>query len=223
MPSLPLVSPSRRIAVSLEVGPKRSFAIALDWPGWCRSGRSEEEALETLAAYAGRYARVARRAALSIPGVTATDLEIAESVPGTAVTDFGAPDVVTDADRGPLTGAAARRTVALLDACWEELDAVLAKAPPTLRKGPRGGGRDPDAMFEHVVGAERGYARHVGIGLNAREWREGRLPLLRERIREAVLHPDEAARATRPWPARYLARRLAWHALDHAWEIEDRS
>ena len=24
------------------------------------------------------------------------------------------------------------------------------------------------------------------------------------------------------WPPRYAARRIAWHALDHAWEIEDR-
>jgi hypothetical protein len=24
------------------------------------------------------------------------------------------------------------------------------------------------------------------------------------------------------WPLRYAARRIAWHALDHAWEIEDR-
>jgi hypothetical protein len=25
------------------------------------------------------------------------------------------------------------------------------------------------------------------------------------------------------WPARYVARRTAWHATDHAWEIENRS
>jgi hypothetical protein len=25
------------------------------------------------------------------------------------------------------------------------------------------------------------------------------------------------------WPQRYAARRIAWHALDHAWEIQDRS
>jgi hypothetical protein len=27
----------------------------------------------------------------------------------------------------------------------------------------------------------------------------------------------------RKWPPRYAARRIAWHALDHAWEIEDRT
>jgi hypothetical protein len=25
------------------------------------------------------------------------------------------------------------------------------------------------------------------------------------------------------WPVRYAARRIAWHVLDHAWEIEDKS
>ena len=34
---------------------------------------------------------------------------------------------------------------------------------------------------------------------------------------------DGAAVAGRRWTPRYAARRIAWHALDHAWEIEDRS
>ncbi len=25
------------------------------------------------------------------------------------------------------------------------------------------------------------------------------------------------------WPSRYALRRIAWHAIFHAWEIEDRS
>ena len=27
----------------------------------------------------------------------------------------------------------------------------------------------------------------------------------------------------RPWSPRYAVRRAAWHVLDHAWEIKDRS
>ena len=34
--------------VYLEVGSKRVFAGAVDWPGWCRSGRDEATALEAL-------------------------------------------------------------------------------------------------------------------------------------------------------------------------------
>jgi hypothetical protein len=25
------------------------------------------------------------------------------------------------------------------------------------------------------------------------------------------------------WPPRYAVRRFAWHVMDHAWEIEDKS
>ncbi|MFI6510447.1 hypothetical protein ACIBCT_22820 [Streptosporangium sp. NPDC050855] len=38
--------------VYLEIGPKKVFACSVEWPGWCRIGRSEEEALEALATYA---------------------------------------------------------------------------------------------------------------------------------------------------------------------------
>ena len=31
-----------------------------------------------------------------------------------------------------------------------------------------------------------------------------------------------AAPVERGWLPRYAARRFAWHAIDHAWEIEDR-
>jgi hypothetical protein len=34
---------------------------------------------------------------------------------------------------------------------------------------------------------------------------------------------DGSPLAGRRWPPRYAARRIAWHALDHAWEIQDRS
>ena len=42
-------------------------------------------------------------------------------------------------------------------------------------------------------------------------------------FREAILAGLEAAGEETKWPPRYAARRIAWHALDHAWEIEDRS
>jgi len=45
---------SPKVEVALEVGSKRTFATALDWPGWCRSGRDEAGALDALLAYAPR-------------------------------------------------------------------------------------------------------------------------------------------------------------------------
>jgi len=34
---------------------------------------------------------------------------------------------------------------------------------------------------------------------------------------------DGSPLAGKRWPPRYAARRIAWHVLDHAWEIEDRT
>ena len=56
---MPTGAPTR---VYLELGRRRVFAGALDWPGWCRSGKTEELALAELAACARRYAPVARQA-----------------------------------------------------------------------------------------------------------------------------------------------------------------
>ena len=43
-----MTTSSRQIPVALEIGKKRIFASALDWPGWTRSGRDEAAALAAL-------------------------------------------------------------------------------------------------------------------------------------------------------------------------------
>jgi hypothetical protein len=40
--------------IYLEVGSKRVFAVAMERPGWCRSGRDEDAALKALVAYGPR-------------------------------------------------------------------------------------------------------------------------------------------------------------------------
>src|SRR6266568_5895080 len=88
--------------VYLEAGTKRVFACAVDWPGWCRSGRGEEQALAALAAAVSRYAVVPALAGLAFDPAGEVDcIEIAERVTGTGTTDFGALDVAPALDRGP--------------------------------------------------------------------------------------------------------------------------
>jgi hypothetical protein len=41
--------------------------------------------------------------------------------------------------------------------------------------------------------------------------------------RAEARHLARPNKVKRPWGPRYAARRSAWHALDHAWEIEDRT
>ncbi|MEA2503386.1 MAG: hypothetical protein QOG36_429, partial [Actinomycetota bacterium] len=55
------------VPVYVEVGAKRVFAGALEWPGWTRAGRTESHALDALAAAAERYAEVAELAGLALP------------------------------------------------------------------------------------------------------------------------------------------------------------
>jgi len=212
-------------AVFLEVGKKRVFACALDWPGWCRAGKDEDLALEALAAYAPRYAVVPERAGIAYPARVAENLEVVERLPGSATTDFGAPGEVAGADARRATRAQAERLSALVVTSWAAFDEVRAGAPATLRKGPRGGGRDRDKMVDHVLGAEAAYARKLGI--------KHRQPAIGDQAAIAALRDDIVAVLRAPsdgsppvpkgWPPRYAARRIAWHVLDHAWEMEDRS
>lgn len=208
------------VRVLIETTPKKTYASALDWPGLARSGRDEAAALEALLAAIPRYAPVATLAGHPFPdGVT---LEVAERVEGDASTAFGVPAMVAAADRRPTDAAEAARQAALVAAAWAAFDAVAAAAPEELRKGPRGGGRDRSKVVEHVDGGDQAYASVMG--------RKHRLvdrpsvEAMRADMLEVLREPsDGSPLAGKRWPPRYAARRIAWHALDHAWEIEDRT
>jgi hypothetical protein len=212
---------TRPLKIYLEVGKSRVFASAADWPGWTRAGKDEKTALEALAASAPRYAPVPKAARIAFaPGA---GFDVVERLPGNATTDFGAPGAIAKAESKRLTKKEAGRLSALVAASWSVFDRVVEKAPASLRKGPRGGGRDRDAIVEHVLGAETAYARKLGLRLkqpataDAAAVREHRNAIV------AALRGGTKGVTDSGWPARYLARRMAWHALDHAWEIEDRT
>ena len=212
------------IAVYLEVASKKVFASALDWPGWCRAGKDAEAALAALDAYASRYSKVADLARVPLP--TSTKFDVVERLTGNATTEFGAPAVAARSDREPLPSTEAGRIAALVGASWKALDEAVRSSPAALRKGPRGGGRDRDKIFEHVLDAEVMYAGKIGVrGLRAPQPHD-RPAVLAER--SAILEALRAAAGPqvvpeKAWLPRYCARRIAWHVLDHAWEMEDRA
>ena len=45
---------------------------------------------------------------------------------------------------------------------------------------------------------------------------------LRERFVAGIREYHAEGRPARRWPLRFLIRRTAQHAMDHAWELEDR-
>jgi len=204
------------VRVVLEQGRTKTFASALDWPGWCRWGKGDEAALDVLEEYADRYRALARRAGVRFPAQVA--LDVVERVPGDATTDFGAPSVPSALEAGPPPASERTRQVRLLQASWTLLDELAVSAPATLRKGPRGGGRDRDAIVAHVAEAERSYARKIGVR-HPPFTAPGDVAAMREAIAAALLSGD----AVGDWSPAYLLRRSAWHVLDHAWEIQDKS
>src|SRR5262245_11569848 len=107
---------ARPIDVYLEIGKKRIFAGAVDWPGWCRSGRDEESALATLLDYGVRYRKDLGRAAadLRLPA----ELRVVERLKGDATTDFGAPGAAPSFDDQQLADAEVDRLMRILKACW---------------------------------------------------------------------------------------------------------
>jgi hypothetical protein len=207
-----------QVSIYIECGSKRRFACALDWPGWCRSGRDETDAVDALADYANRYAPVAHDAGEDFDPQDVT-FAIVERVAGSATTDFGAPGAVPITDYQSMDAAQAGRIVKLVEAAWAALDRAVLAAPPALRKGPRGGGRDRDKIVAHVYEAERAYASKLGVRIAKNASVTGSQ---RDAIRAALVTGADAPNRT-AWPVAYAARRIAWHALDHAWEIEDRT
>jgi hypothetical protein len=150
---------------------------------------------------------------------------------GSTTTDFGAPDVVPDADTRSVEADDLQRFQDLLEASWQAFDAVTEKAAgQPLRKGPRGGGRDVGGIIDHVQGADAGYLSSLGGKLKLTNKAEPKEELMY--TRQTILDTLAAAargeiepygpRGGKRWLPRYYVRRAIWHTLDHVWEIEDR-
>jgi len=225
---------ARATDVYIETGTRRVFASAADWPGWSRTAKTEEDALRALADYGERYAAVVRRRfeGFTPPG-DPSDLRVVERVKGNATTDFGAPGVAASGEDAAMTPADAERRVDALRACWAALDRAARRAQGViLTKGPRGGGRDLEPIILHVADAEAAYVHRIGgtvrlpkdmeLTARVRATRKLVVDTVDARIRGEP-PPDNPRRTAPLWSPRYFIRRTAWHALDHAWEIEDRS
>ncbi len=221
-----------KIDVYTEAGEKRTFAGAIEWPGWCRSGKGEQGALEALLTYGPRYQAALRDKGVSFSAPSGvSELRVVERLKGSTTTDFGAPDAAPTMDGDRLAAADVLRYERILGACWSCFDrAVEAASGKQLRTGPRGGGRDLQKMIGHVIGADKAYLSRLGWsfeGTSAAETLE-----THGQLRQAMLDGLNAAahgkieaegpRGGKRWSARYFVRRVAWHVLDHAWELEDR-
>ena len=218
--------------VYLEIGKKRTFAGAIDWPGWCRSGRDEEAALQALVEYGQRYARILRATQLGFkPPADTSAFSIVQRLEGNATTDFGAPGLAPSVDTRSVNEPELQRLESILKACWKAFDAAIKSAQgKELLKGPRGGGRELERIIQHVLESDGGYLSSLGWKLKqdaAMDIYE-ELKKRRKEILEGLAAsshseiPTRGPRGGLRWTPRYYVRRVAWHVLDHVWEIEDR-
>ena len=218
--------------IYLELGQKKVFAAAVDWPGWCRHGRDEASAIQALLGAGPRYARLLHGSTLAFSAPKSTDaFQVIERVEGNATTDFGAPDIIISSDSESFGPGELDRAQTLLNAYWRAFDAVVETAVGReLRKGPRGGGRDLDGIVEHVMGADTSYLKTLGWKFTVVKEEDSAQKLAR--LRGEILNglaaavagqlPEKGPRGGKRWPPRYFIRRSAWHVIDHIWEIEDR-
>jgi hypothetical protein len=222
-----------QVAVVLEVGKKRVFAIARDWPGWCRSGSNEGTALQALFAYGPQYQMALKSSKIRFtPPKQLTQLVVVKRIHGDATTDFGVPGRAWSEDKQPITQQELKLFARILQACWVEFDeAVQAATGKVLRKGPRGGGRALRQIREHVCEVDIAYLKSLGGKPKSRE--NLSLDHRLEKVREEILAtlnaaargelPERGPRGGIRWSPRYFVRRLAWHEMDHAWEVTSRA
>jgi len=76
-----------------------------------------------------------------------------------------------------------------------------------------------------VIGGETAYARKLGVRLKQPAIDDiAAIEELREAIAAVVGAPSDGSPVLPDgWTTRCAARRIAWHVLEHAWEMQDRA
>lgn len=214
-----------RVLVEQPTRGKRWVAVAADWPGLERGGKTEDEAVEKLVRYVPRYLPVAKRVRLGSELASQADPKIIGRYPGTGSTDFwGISFAPSPLDRKPFDATLIERNVRLLRAAWAEFDETAARVSAELRPGPRGGGRSRDRVVRHVMATEGGdFSRRVNAKSELEELlTPARRARHRDRFVEAMRDWYSQGKPLGNWTIPYLLRHAAYHVLDHTWEMQDR-
>jgi hypothetical protein len=148
-----------------------------------------------------------------------------ERVAGSSSTDFwGIAHVPSQIEREVLSSADLERRLDLLQATWDQFDAVAARVSSELRPGPRSAGRSHDQIVRHVyVNEPEQFSRKIEVRTPPEVvLTPAGLAAHRQAYLDALRAWNDEGKAARTWPIQFLIRRTAHHAMDHAWELEDR-
>src|SRR5687767_12887809 len=214
-----------RVLVEQPTRGKRWVAVAADWPGLERGGKTEDEAVEKLARYAPRYLPVAKRVRLGSHLAAQTEVDIIGRYAGVGSTDFwGISFAPSPLDREPFDAPLFERNVRLLRAAWAEFDETAARVSAGRRPGVRGGGQSRDQLVRHVLATEAGdFSRRVKAKSELEDLRtpDG-IAQHRHRFVKAMRAWYAEGKPLGNWTIPYLLRHTAYHVLDHTWEMQDR-
>ena len=217
-----------KLRVLLEVGPKgrRVVANATDWPGLERWGKTDDYAIEKLAAYRPRYTAVAERAGLGSEYKRQQSIDVVERYIGNTSTDYwGIGHVASETQRQALSAPDLEKRLALMAACWAHFDDVANRVSADLRPGPRGGGWTRDELIRHVYLNEPDqFTRKVEVRtprdvMLDPDGRAAHHEATMDAIREYSAEGKPVGRSS---SVQFLIRRITQHVMDHAWEMEDR-
>lgn len=215
--------------VAQENGPKgkKFVCYAIDWPGLERGGKTPEIAFANMSAYRDRYALIAARAGMGELFSTESEPTIVEEYTGPGSTDFwGISFGQSPIDLEGIDADTFEKRLLLLQACWQEFDETAERVTPELKKGPRGGGRDRDHIVRHVIANE---LQWTGIGLDYNDVsfplenrRQFHLSVVDHLRNYYEVGPPPKKGGGVVWTLPFFVRHLAYHVMDHAWEMQDK-
>ena len=155
-----------------------------------------------------------------------TGFKVVERTGGGSGTEFGVPSSITELDRVRVTAKEATRRAGLVLAAPGP--SSTGSQPERRRNSARARVAEAGTATRWSVTSSKSdayYAREIGIRRKPPDPTDrAAIEAMRDAMLEILRKPsDGAPLAERTWTTRYAARRIAWHALDHAWEMEDRT
>jgi len=120
--------------------------------------------------------------------------------------------------------------MSLPTACWATFDNVLRSISADLHDKKPERGRSPSAMRLHLLETDRMHLSAFGPAFRQPDpahVAEQEAAVREQIIAELQAIPRGEVSAPRrrygfTWTPRFAVRRSAWHALDHAWELQGR-